>query len=270
MERTGRVLGLGSSASVADSGLCTGDVLFPEYHRPKEVEVMSASNSEMDLSNAGLKDERDHFYRLVVSSGCFPQSPFEAVVAATHYYLLSCTDLICLSATPNSVPGFAPSVRGTTPPSHIPVCLDRISAVAQSCLDTSSCHRSGTTADMPLFSTIAPKANLNSLLNARYSLFIFSLERLLHILMFRGGGLLQCYLELDSVSVGFGYKDAPREGASHHHVAPALNSIDVPLADYINTQSPAFQSMSKTKQEFQIIFENEDVSRLICPRAMLF
>ena len=80
----------------------------------------------------------------------------------------------------------------------------------------------------------------------------------------RNGCLIQCYLELDSTSVAFGYKDAPREGEVHNQASLALNSIDVALAEYINTHSPAFLSMSKTKQEFQSIFENEDVSHICC------
>lgn len=38
------------------------------------------------------------------------------------------------------------------------------------------------------------------------------------------------------------------------------NSIEVILVDYINAESPAFKSVTKTIKDFQLIYENEDVN----------
>lgn len=114
VERTGAVLSLLSEATISQSGLVTGDVLIPEDTTAMVVEeTPSGELNEAGVHSAGQADERVMFYRLVIKSGCFPKSAFEAVVVAAHYYLLSYTDLVCIAEVPSNVPGFAPSVRGT-------------------------------------------------------------------------------------------------------------------------------------------------------------
>jgi hypothetical protein len=111
------VLSLHSNATLAEAGLLTGDTVTPG-HKDGAQEGISTlvsgdrSDSNMDVCNTGTSDEKLAFYRVAISSGCFPHNPFEAVILSAHYFLLSSTDLVCLTETPNSVPGFAPSVRG--------------------------------------------------------------------------------------------------------------------------------------------------------------
>lgn len=126
VERTGSILSLHSSSTLAESDLETGDVVIPGHLKSPVVKsrenpsVRNVRRTDSDGSNMATSgdandlDERRAFYHLVSSSGHYPRSPFAAVVVSVHYYLLSSTDLVCLTESPNAVPGFAPSVRGIT------------------------------------------------------------------------------------------------------------------------------------------------------------
>ena len=63
------------------------------------------------------------------------------------------------------------------------------------------------------------------------------------------------YMDLDIVSVTFGYKDSPKEVRN----GGILNSVNVIVNDFICVSSSAFNSATKTYDEFQRIYENENV-----------
>lgn len=97
IERTGEVISLYSNSTLQECGMLTGDVLFPEQPGPLHLqELTSGDHSDSGADGTIHTSERFMFYQLVTRSGCFPQNSFEAVVVAAHYYLLACTDLVCL------------------------------------------------------------------------------------------------------------------------------------------------------------------------------